>query len=235
MQWDYRMLQAPYVGSSLNYSRAIKTKDRKGVQVGNIQAMMMKHKSSSVVTISAISQSGGIIKSCSNINSGGNHMQNVVGWYYDNGDLIARVQNSWGTSHGQEGYTHIKWECGNERLNRGLGRSARVGVYMIPVSCKSLADAYTGPDVKFQKEKGVTIGRTPKNAQSCSWLPTEGLSDPASCRPIANPTMTTEYHLTASTDCGEASAMVLVTPLDGQTKLSGNKIRTPHGVVTWTN
>jgi len=231
MNWDYKLIQAPSIGSSINYSRAIKAKDRQGPKVRNVQAMMIKHKSSAVVTISAISQSGGIIKRCSNINSGGNHMQNVVGWYMDDGDLIARVQNSWGTDHGQNGYTHLRWECGEGRFNRGLGVSTRVGIYIVPLSCKNLADATTGPDTLFQHGKGVSIGKMAKKGQTCSWTPKKGLSDPHSCNPVANPSITTEYHLTAKTDCGESSAMVLVTPMKGELKLSGNKILTPWGVI----
>lgn len=236
VKWDYHLMQAPYVGSSRDYSRAIRVIDRKGAKVANTQALMIKHRSSTVATIKAISSSGGIITSCSSINSGGNHMQNIVGWYMDNGELIARVQNSWGTNHGQNGYTHIKWECGDGRLNRGLGRSSRVGVYNTPTSCKNLADPYVGHKNTLYFEhgtRGVQLGRAVKYKQTCSWLPKDGLNNPNSCNPIANPKISTEYHLTAETDCGKASAMVLVRPLEEAKKLGPYRLNTPSGEISW--
>ncbi|NBW98550.1 hypothetical protein EBR03_03160 [bacterium] len=44
----------------------------------------------------------------------------------------------------------------------------------------------------------------------CSWFPKEGLEDPESCQTTARPEATTEYHLTASNECGTASSMTLV-------------------------
>ncbi len=227
---DYKLHQAPYVGNSLNYSRAIPESQRTGPRVEDIMANMLKFESSAVVTIKSISQSGGIITSCSAINSGGNHMQDVVGWYHDGGELIARVQNSHGTSHGQNGYTHLKWECGEGQLNRGLGRSARIGIFFIPTTC-TLPDAYTGPDITIPTRGTVRLGRPARVKQQCEWKPSEGLSNPHDCHPTANPDMATEYHLASTTSCGTSSAMVLVRP--SKTKRP-NELRTPHGVIPWS-
>ena len=232
VKMDFKLIKAPYVGSSLNYSRAIRPEQRVGPKVAEIQALMERYKSSAVVTIQAISQSGGIIDRCSSINAYGNHMQDIVGWYRSGNDVIARVQNSWGREHGQNGYTHIKWECGVDQLNRGLGRSARVGIIKVPLSCKDLPDAFTGPDQVVSKGNGVYLGRIPKKHQNCKWVPEQGLDDPTSCRPKANPTVATEYHLTATTDCGESTAMVLVTPKERSLNET-QPLLTPFGVVQW--
>lgn len=234
---------APWVGRSLNYSRFYKQSFR-GNTAREIQAMMVKHQSPAVVTIAAISQSSGIIRRCSSINSGGNHMQVVVGWYQDGSDEIAKLNNSWGTSHGQGGFTHIKWECDQEgKLNRGIGRSARV--YVMKPECPNQPNAEAGKDVQFVKTSpnhGVLIGHTAKNVQGCTWTPSAGLQYLTSdhCLAFASPDATTEYHLTARTECGEASSMVLVTPLGPMRQAlswekKGHRVITPLGEVWLDN
>jgi len=236
--FETKLRAAPYVGSSRTYSRFHRG-TFSGAKVEQIKALMVKHKSNAVVTISAVSHSGGIIRRCSAINSGGNHMQNIIGWYQDGGDEIAKVWNSWGTSHGQSGVTHLKWECGDGKLNRGLGKAARVYVY--EPDCVNQPDPFTGPDVSFVKataQHGVIVGRPAGNAQQCFWAPSDGLTFVSAdhCQAFASPDVTTEYHLTAETECGRASSMVLVTPLGPLRKpLSerdgGSMVRTPLGDV----
>lgn len=213
--FKYKLKSAPYVGSSLMASRAHRGK-YSGPKVSNIKAMMVKYKSPAVTTIAAISSSGGVIDSCSAINSGGNHMQVIVGWYphpHRGGYETAVLNNSWGTSHGQNGFTHIRWECGEGRLNRGVGRSARV--YEYEPEC-SVPDAYTGPDRDILLDTYVKIGKPMKAEIKCRWSPAEGLEDPLSCETLASPKMTTEYHLeVSSTGCAGVtkSAMVLIRPI----------------------
>jgi hypothetical protein len=234
-----KLVSAPYVGSSLNHSRFFKGITN-GPKVKNTMALMMKYKSNALVTISAISSNGGIITNCSNINSGGNHMQNIVGWYQNEGETIARVQNSWGTSHGQDGYTHLKWECGSGRFNRGLGVSTRVGIFEAPGVCAKVADAYVGSDRKFVRVNdgdSVVLGRPSKIKQSCTWLPKAGILETLSddgCMVRVSPKVATEYHkLAQDPECGSVvSSMVLVTPVDRRhMSLSGSRVLTPHGEV----
>ncbi|WP_157490516.1 hypothetical protein, partial [Flavobacterium succinicans] len=58
---------------------------------------------------------------------------------------------------------------------------------------------------------GKQIGMTPVNGISYSWLPTTGLDDPTIANPIANPTETTTYVLTASDGTCTATSSVKVT------------------------
>jgi|GEM_PF-935697 len=237
--FEHKLITAPYVGSSLAYSRFFKPEERSGPKVRNTMALMHKYKSNALITISAISSSGGIITSCSNINSGGNHMQNIVGWYKSGAENIARIQNSWGTSHGQNGYTHLRWECGEGKFNRGAGVSTRVGVYKLPESCSSISNAYAGNSQRFVRGPGresVVIGRESSVPQTCTWLPQAGIVEvlsPDGCMIRVSPELPTEYHVTAiDHSCGtETSAMTVVTPTDHDGTPTGDgKLLTPHGI-----
>ena len=236
--FEHKLITAPYVGTSLAYSRYFKAKDRSGPKVRNTMALMKKYKSNALVTISAISSSGGIVTSCSNINSGGNHMQNIVGWYKSNNTSIARIQNSWGTSHGQDGYLHLKWECGEGKFNRGVGVSTRVGVYKLPENCNGLANAVAGGNRRFARETGresVVLGQESSVPQTCTWLPQAGIIDVISadgCVIRVSPEVPTEYHVTAKeASCGSAtSSMALVIPTDTDGNPQGDgRILTPLG------
>lgn len=225
--FDYKLDAAPYVGSSMAHSRFYK--DLAGYTAGSaraIAALMYKYQSPAVVTVNAYQAGPRTITNCSAINSQGNHMVFVSGW--ENKAEIAHVFNSWGKSHGTNGISKIKWECGGAgRFNRGLGVSARV--YLYGPKCHNVADAYTGPNVTIKKGETAVIGRKAKVGQTCEWLPEEGLAftDESKCEALAAPAITTEYHLKATTECGTASAMVLVTP-EGE---ESGMILTPLGKV----
>lgn len=240
--FKYKIEDAPWVGNSMRYSRFFKPEAREGAKVENIKALMWKYKSPAVVTIAAIGSNGGIINSCSRINSGGNHMQDIIGWYPHDGYQVAMAWNSWGTNHGQNGVTHMKWECGDGNLNRGLGRYARV--YKYASQCDEEPDAYTGPNKDFVKttpDHGVMIGKDSGGKQTCTWMPNDGLTQISAdgCRQFASPDVTTEYHLTAKNACGEQSAMVLIRPLkpnqEGYSSGEKETILTPHGLVEFNH
>lgn len=159
-------------------------------------------------------------------------MVNIVGWGKESDIEFASVWNSWGKGHGLNGISRIKWECGGPgKLNRALGQEARVFEYK--PTCPNQPDAFTGPSqtiIKLSPGVGVQLGKQAKKGQSCHWLPEEGLSDPNSCNPFASPDFTTEYHLTATTECGEASAMVTVNVLGPKFEKS-DKVLTPFGIM----
>lgn len=238
--FEYRPLSAPYVGRSLNSSRWFPVDKRAVNEPDDIKAMMIKYKSPAVVTILAISQSGGTITSCSGINSGGNHMQDIVGWGETGDANVAEVWNSWGRNHGNNGITRMKWSCGPGKLNRGLGLAARVYEYK---GCDNPADPYTGGNKEFLKlspEHGVWIGRVPENGQTCNIMPKTGLSDfdASGCRAFASPDTATEYHIEAySKECDDRkSAMALITPLrpsmtDDEIEKMRSIVLTPFGTV----
>lgn len=234
--FQYKPDSAPYVGSSLDYSRYFKPENRNPVKIEQIKAAMVKYRSPAIVTLAAISSSGGVINTCSALNSDGNHMQDIVAW---DGN-VAHVWNSWGTDHGNDGITAMRWDC-NGRLNRGLGKAARVYEYDW---CENPADPWlAAPKEIFWKTSpasGVWIGRKPSHNQTCTITPADGLSDvdPSGCRAFASPDIATEYHIEAySQECDDTkSAMVLVVPfIEGLNNERRQKIiKTPHGVVDLT-
>jgi len=63
-----------------------------------------------------------------------------------------------------------------------------------------------------------------------SMAPTLGLSDAKSCNPIAKPEISTEYHLTATNNCGTSSSMTLVSLWQAD-KTQKQKMLTPHGEI----
>lgn len=228
--WAPKMIATPYIGSSLDYSRALKGPDSlfsARPTVLQMQTAMLQWRSPLVVTVEAYSISGsGIYNSCSAINSGGNHMVTIVGWDNDGGHVNAHVWNSWGQSHGDHGVSRIKWECGAGKLNRGLGVSAKIVEYKpaceppVPYIGKAKHTVILGSAVK--------IGKIQKD-QVCHWEPAAGLSDPNSCETYASPEITTEYHLAATNSCGTASAMTLVEVWGP--KGPGRTIITPSGPI----
>ena len=76
----------------------------------------------------------------------------------------------------------------------------------------------------------MPIGVEPKAGVTCQWAPTEGLSDPNICNPVAKPNQSTEYHLSATNNCGTASSMTLVN-IWSANKIAPHKILTPHGEI----
>lgn len=228
--WEYKLKSAPWVGTSLMHSKGAK-EGAYGNTAEMIKALMYKHKSGALVTVSAYDVSGNnIVTNCSF--GGTNHMVVIAGWGKENGTEFASVWNSWGKGHGLNGISRIKWECGGPgKLNRRLGEEARVYIY--EPKCANQPDAYTGPSqtmIKLNEKTGVMIGKKAVNGQKCSWVPTQGLSDPNSCETFASPEYTTEYHLLSKTECGEASAMVTVNVLGPKMESSG-RVLTPFGVV----
>lgn len=228
--FEYKLKNAPWVGTSLMHS-AGNIEHRGGNTAEMIKALMYKFKSPALVTVSAYDVSGnGIVNSCSF--GGTNHMVDIVGWGKEDGTEFASVWNSWGKGHGLNGISRIKWECGGPgKLNRRLGEEARV--YEYKALCPNQPNAVTGPSqtiIKLNPSVGVMIGQKPQAGQSCSWAPAAGLADPNSCQTFASPEVTTEYHLTAKTDCGEATAMVTINVLGP--KLEKSKvILTPFGTI----
>lgn len=79
-------------------------------------------------------------------------------------------------------------------------------------SCDNEPDAYVGEGGLFLVGSAIHIGRA-SDKQQCAWSPREGLSNPDVCDPYAFPATKTTYKLTATTDCGSASAEVTVTPI----------------------
>jgi hypothetical protein len=209
--WEPKMVDTPYIGDSSSYSRSLLKSDKTFAAKPTVDQMkqaMFKWKAPLVVTVAAYSISGdGVYDSCSAINSPGNHMVTIIGWEKWNGKDVALVWNSWGKNHGKDGVSRIVWECGPGLLNRGLGVSARVVQYK--ATCRP-PDAELGNAKKLILEgSAVKLGKPMKDAL-CSWFPTDGLSDPKSCETYASPGGTTEYHLTATNECGYSSAMTLV-------------------------
>lgn len=230
--FEYKLKSAPWVGNSLMHSKG--NNYRAVNSAKDIYAMMFKYKSPALVTVWAYDISGdGIYDSCSAINYDGNHMVDIVGWERVNGKDVAHVWNSWGKGHGNGGISRIQHECGDGRLNRGLGLEARVYEY-VP-SCPNQPEAITGPDQQFLKlssTSGVIIGKEAKQGQTCDWNPMTGLKffDASHCLAFASPEITTEYHLKAKTECGEATSMVLITPLGPKMDKSAS-IQTPFGII----
>lgn len=210
--WDAKIIAAPYIGSSKDFSRAKQKKDGSYERVTSLKAMaraMHQWKAPLVVTVDSYSLSGaGVYDRCSSINSGGNHMVAIVGWEIWNGKLVAHVWNSWGKGHGEDGVSRILWDCGNGKLNRGLGVSARVVQYKS--ACQTPYPAQKAKHDLTEEDTAVEIGVALEKGTQCSWWPAEGLEDPHSCQTVANPQKTTEYHLTAKNECGTASSMTLV-------------------------
>jgi len=232
--WTGKVVGTPYVGSSMTFSRALRDADgnfREGTKVGAMMAAMYQWKAPLVVTVAAYSISGnGIYDSCSSINSGGNHMVAISGWEMVNGKRIAHVWNSWGKDHGENGVSRIQWECGDGRLNRGLGTSAKIVQYNAPCTPPDAAQVFLHETVPGQ---GVQIGAAQAVGTSCTWLPTEGLADPKACVTTAKPGQSTEYHLTATNACGTSSSMTLVDVWARGEKAEKRMLLTPHGEVAY--
>ncbi len=233
--WEGKTQGTPYIGNSLQYSRAKQTRNgtfREGTKVQQMMEAMFQWKSPLVVTVSAYSISGaGIYDSCSAINSGGNHMVAIVGWEMVNGKRIAHVWNSWGQSHGEKGVSKIQWECGDGKLNRGLGYSAKIVQYKPPCTPPDASQVYMQ---EIQKGGSIQIGTAQQTGSTCSWTPTEGLANPNSCVTTASPNITTEYHLSVQNGCGKSSSMTLVYVWG--VNRDGNKqemVRTPFGEVAY--
>jgi len=209
--WTGKVIATPYVGSSLTYSRFMRDADgnfREGTKVQAMMAAMNQWKSPLVVTVAAYSISGsGIYDSCSSINSGGNHMVAISGFETVNGKRIAQVWNSWGKSHGENGVSRIQWECGDGRLNRGLGTSAKIVQYKPACTPPDAAQPFLH---EIAAGGSVQIGVAQSEGTKCVWQPSEGLADPNACVTMAKPSQSTEYHLTATNACGTSSSMTLV-------------------------
>ena len=206
------IIEAPYVGESLEKSRFWKLtgqplpENMVRDKISQIQAAMVTLNSPAVVTVSAYgSSSDAVVSGCSALNSGGNHMVDVIGWDNENGGPNAHVYNSWGPSHGKNGISRLKWDC-NGKLNRGLGVSARVlrGDFKPP--CDPPGNPNLKPEQILFLGNKVEIGKAIPGVK-CTWSPTAGLKDPNSCVTDATPEKSTEYHLEVSNECGKVTAM----------------------------
>ena len=229
--WTGKIIAAPYIGSSLQFSRGLRNGGfaADGSKVQKMMAAMAEWKAPLVVTVAAYSISGsGVYDSCSAINSGGDHMVAIVGWDLLDGKRIAHVWNSWGQTHGDKGVSRILWECGSGRLNRGLGQSARIVQYKPACVPPNAAQPYLH---EIHAGESVSIGAAQTEDVHCNWTPTEGLASPTSCVTNASPAVSTEYHLTAENACGTSSSMTLVDvwPTVGSKR---KIIHTPFGDVT---
>jgi len=207
-----QLLEAPYIGESFEKSRYWKLSGgtfEPRDKMSQIQQAMIQLNSPAVVTVAAYgANSDQVISGCSALNSGGNHMVNVIGWDNEGGGPNAHVYNSWGKGHGKDGISRIKWNC-DGKLNRGLGVSARV----LRGESKPPCDPPANPDLKpeqiiFMGSK-AEIGKDIPNVK-CVWSPTYGLKDPNSCKTDAMPEKSTEYHLEVSNECGKVTAMTFV-------------------------
>lgn len=209
--WTGKIIASPNVGTSLEHSLYFQhfPMKREGTKVSSMMEAMVQWNSPLVVTVSSYSISGpGVYDSCSNINSGGNHMVAIVGWEIWNGKRVAHVWNSHGKEHGENGVSRIVWECGDGKLNRGLGVSAKIVQYKAPCSAPNAEQVYFH---NLAAGGNVQIGKAQIDALTrCTWTPTDGLANPDQCVTQASPTRTTEYHLTATNACGTSSSMTLV-------------------------
>lgn len=232
------VIEAPYVGESFEKSRYWKLTGQffeSRDKISQIQQAMMQLNSPAVVTVSAYgSSSDSVVKGCSALNSGGNHMVDIIGWDDEDGGPNAHVYNSWGTGHGKGGISRLRWNC-DGRLNRGLGVSARV----LRGDAKPPCDPPGNPNLKPEQiiflGSKTEIGRDIANVK-CVWSPTIGLKDPNSCKTDAMPEKSTEYHLEVSNECGKVTAMTYIrvfAPLisgTGEPKyLESENIITPFG------
>lgn len=207
-----QVIEAPWVGESFEKSRYWKASGKvfqAPDKIKQIQAAMLELNSPAVVTVSAYgSNSDAVVSSCSALNSGGNHMVDVIGWDDENGSVNAHVYNSWGSSHGKGGVSRLKWDC-NGKLNRGLGVSARV----LRGDTKPPCDPPGNPNLKPEQiiflGSKTEIGTTLSNVK-CAWSPVTGLKDPTACKTDAMPEKSTEYHLEVSNECGKVSAMTFI-------------------------
>ena len=233
--WDGKIVSAPNIGSSLTESRFFLKNPRPaamdGDKVQKIMEAITEQKAPAVVTVSAYSAGPGIVDSCGAINSGGNHMVVIVGWEKNSkGERVAHVWNSWGKSHGENGVSRIVWECGAGRLNRGLGKAARLINYRPP--CDAPSAKIEKPKYTILEGGAVKIGAKAPEGVKCKWLPSEGVVDPNACETYVEPKISTEYHLVASNDCGDTSSMTLVEVWGPQTDAPiSDEILTPHGIV----
>lgn len=130
----------------------------------------------------------------------------------------------------------------------GFGQSIASTTAVLTVNTRPTASA--GGDATICS--GESTDLTGSGGQSCSWLPTTGLSDPNSCNPTASPASTTVYALTVSASNGcfstnSASVTVTVnaTPLTpvitsplsvpvGASGASASVVNHPGSSWTWT-
>ncbi len=230
--WSPKVMATPYIGSSLDYSRSMKTKEGFDARptVQQMKAAMYQWKSPLVVTVNAYSISGdGVVNSCSAINSGGNHMVTIVGWEKWNGKDVAHVWNSWGKGHGKNGVSRIVWECGAGKLNRGLGVSAKIVQYK-PACAAPMVDLGKAKHTIFHGTS-IKLGIKAMAGQICQWLPTSGVDNPKACETFISPSASTEYHLKVTNDCGSASAMTLVEVWGPKGTAISDAIFTPTGFI----
>jgi len=207
-----QVIEAPWVGESIQKSRYWKLSGKLYVandKIKQIQEAMVQLNSPAVVTVSAYGASGNdVVTACKSLNSGGNHMVDIIGWDNENGGVNAHVYNSWGSGHGLNGISRIKWDC-NGSLNRGLGVSARVLRGDLKPPCDPPQDPKLKPEQIIFLGSKVEVGK-PTAGVKCNWAPATGLKDPNACLTEASPEKSTEYHLTITNDCGSVSAMTFV-------------------------
>lgn len=189
-----------------------------GHSVEEMQRAMFENESPITVTVGSGGMSpGGDGWQDSCRSAGTDHIVYVVGWL--EGSLHGHsagphwiLQNSWGTSWGDNGYEYIMARSGST-VCASLG-SDEVALANYKPSCTPQPTVNGGPDVNIIMAPGMAhfaaIGTPAADGQTYSWSPSVGLSASNVAQPAASPAKTTLYTVTATSKCGSASGKVLV-------------------------
>lgn len=186
--------------------------------VDSMQRAMFENEAPLAVTVGAGGMSPGSDgwqDSCRS--AGTNHIVYLVGWL--EGSLHGHkagphwiLQNSWNTSFGDEGYEYLLARKGNT-ICASLGAD-EVALANYKPACTPQPKADAGPDKKIILMPGlshsVSIGTQPLDGMTYSWSPSSHLDNASMATPMASPIKTTEYSVTVTSKCGQASSKVLV-------------------------
>lgn len=158
--------------------------------------------------------SAGWRKSCSM--GGVNHIVRIVG--YLRGELHGQpkgvywiIANSWGTGWADKGFSYMRASNASGRLCASLTSAMYINY---KPACDPQPKADAGPETNIilgpSLPHSAQIGMPALKDHTYSWSPTTGLSDPNVAQPFASPTRTTEYTVTAATQCGVSTSSVKV-------------------------
>lgn len=81
-------------------------------------------------------------------------------------------------------------------------------ILFVVASCGGEDDVVPTPNHPTKKK--VRIGTPALAGMSYSWYPTDSLDNPLVAQPMASPTKTTVYTVTATSKCGSASSQMTV-------------------------
>jgi len=95
------------------------------------------------------------------------------------------------------------------------------------VTIYSLPEVYAGSDTSTIKGFGIQLNAI--GATRYTWFPADGLSDPSSATPIANPESETLYSLTGEDQNGCIKQDSILISIDDQLKIIATNIITPDG------